>query len=1476
MPTISKIRITNANYENGAKKYLDDIFDFSGQNGIILLENGGGKTASVQIALQAVIPHTDLGVRKIAETLNLIEGPTHVAIEWILNEKPKRYALTAVTLYLDGAGKLSSLKFVNEYEEKSPHRISELPFTKRLSKDQKSPVGVREIKAYYAECEAAFMLAKQFDTIKAYRDYLEDNFQIIATEWDSILRINQNEGGADDFFKSIHTSIQLFEKIMIPMVESTLPGKGTEDFVQSFEKHREHFKQHKLLRQKISESQILNEKVGMLTALFQAEDEANEAVKAAKGILKFIYQETARKAGQIKADEEKAWDESVALGKREDELRRNFSAYAHVNLCKEEEITHRKYEEILEGVQKSYQEAETLERKKALIDQKNRREEIIRRKNKCTSLETQLNRLEKEEDAQNIELEMKEPGGQIKYIYTKRQEKLKQKLKDTLEAKERNEGREKEIAEIILEMQEGYAASKSLHGQSVGALKIKQEEIEKIAKAQIPDYPKTSIEETKRDWQKKVRENQAHLLQNEKEILTLSHEIEAESKYLEELREKIQQESIKLAGLTQWFLVQTEAEAEMKKALSQIRNTWHYWDIYEKRASIEDYLNQQISKLEDEIEALVQKERKIKQYEIDYHNKAFFTAEPEVESVLRKLGTTIGILESGAAFLDKVKGEEKWPLSDLAKAILSMSVITTTPYLEGVQSRFETLNDTLTKPVLILSDQEAYGLIKENRVPEAFHHFVTPKVWADALWPEDFLALKDKWHEIVAENDERKRQWQVALEAMKTFQKELRKHYQTYSIEVLSGKREEKLKISQQIGAWQYEKEDAGRKLEDKKRQTLNLKTKNEGLKEEERELSYRIMALQRCEEYQADSLRLKTLIKREKENFEQIALAMAEKKKEQEGAQKEIARLLQQQMVLKEQKAELKHDYYMKETQGYEALPAQDEALEALIFSFGQLQRKVKDMDGERAIYKEELRLLTKEIESQETLYETMKTVKKLTEEEICGFSFDVDYQRDLKQIEMALQKRRENLSFWEGEKEKWTEQKNKITWKRERHEEQHEKKWPGQYEISMAGENLQETLMQEERRLEEALKNNKKEIEGLQKEKMVAEHAMDALGIYDESHSFLKEDIQAIALEPQAVIDLNYQREKIIQEKIEHLRQKSKQREVERERLRAGKAQYKAFCLSHVGDMKLRERAISGMENASNLKEILVWREKVEYTLNRVVDLAEKQLIEQDRQLVIFVSHILNHVKMVTEDVRDIPKSTRIKQFDAWKTVYHFELPQWEETEAKLRIRDHLDQLIADLDGRQKEPKEGQEGIERKFIEKNLATATIFGVITQRAPIRMKCRKVKNDGTMSTNYFTWEDSCKWSGAEMWSKNMALLLGILNHIAEKRKVVCVRGQRNRVIMLDNPFGKASSDHVLNPVFYIADQLGFQLITLTAHGEGKYIRDYFSVVYSCKLVDTADGKSKVIHKEQIISKAFLIDKNRPQVEALEFRNKQQL
>lgn len=103
----------------------------------------------------------------------------------------------------------------------------------------------------------------------------------------------------------------------------------------------------------------------------------------------------------------------------------------------------------------------------------------------------------------------------------------------------------------------------------------------------------------------------------------------------------------------------------------------------------------------------------------------------------------------------------------------------------------------------------------------------------------------------------------------------------------------------------------------------------------------------------------------------------------------------------------------------------------------------------------------------------------------------------------------------------------------------------------------------------------------------------------------------------------------------------------------------------------------------------------------------------------------------------------------------------------------------------------------------------------------------------------------------------MTLFLSILNYLAEKKQHLSAYQKRQRSVILDNPFGKASSDHVLKPVFMVAEKLGFQIIALTAHAEGKFISAYFPVVYSCRLRHTKDHSKQLMTNERTLNYAYL-------------------
>ena len=320
MPAISRIRFTNLVYEDGAKRYGDEVFQFDSHNGVILLENGGGKTVFVQAVLQTILPHIALGDRKAKNTFTLENSPAHLAVEWIIDDKPRRYVLTAVTLFASKEG-LDSYKYVYEYGPGDDHALVNLPFVREGQNGRRRPSSREEMSDYYQSMSHKHMNAKYFTRNREYQDYIEQNFKIITSEWRSIARINSAEGEIEGFFDGCRTTTQLVDQLLIPTVEEALSGKG-KDFVEIFEKQREHFKKHRQLRDKIEESQRVDSEVARYVNCYASYEEARQAALKIKGEIKSLYQLAQEQHDQVLQKLQEHEDANNKLAEERYELQR--------------------------------------------------------------------------------------------------------------------------------------------------------------------------------------------------------------------------------------------------------------------------------------------------------------------------------------------------------------------------------------------------------------------------------------------------------------------------------------------------------------------------------------------------------------------------------------------------------------------------------------------------------------------------------------------------------------------------------------------------------------------------------------------------------------------------------------------------------------------------------------------------------------------------------------------------------------------------------------------------------------------------------------------------------------------------------------------------------------------------------------------------------------------------------------------------
>ncbi|EOD00252.1 hypothetical protein [Caldisalinibacter kiritimatiensis] len=609
MPAISKIRFTNVIYEGGQKRYNDDIFYFDGHNGAILLENGGGKTVFIQTAIQAILPHSDLAERKIKETLSLEGNAAHIAIEWIINERPRRYLVTAVTLFIN-KGKLNSYKYLYEYEGNDDHSLENIPFTKRTKDGKARPSSKEEIYEYYQYMKQNHMNAKLFETIKSYHKYLEENYKIISSEWKNIVLINSAEGGVEDFFDGCKTTGQLVDNLLIPTVEEALAGKGTKDFVETFEKQRERFKKHKQLRERIEQSRIIEKEIDdyVLTYsnLHEAEEDFSKKKEEAKALFNYAIAEKNKIEHKIKENE---------LAKNEteekiEELNRKKASYA-LALLKEElidfETRYKKVKESYNHIKGIYEEKQ---KRKLNLEVARLKKKIKESQDKIEFYQKQLEELDKDNDILDIQQRLETNSSELKGIFEEQEDELQ---KQNRYIKGQIDRLKEELKYSEKELKKYQDLREKLNNEKItfdAIITETKERMDNICRRVLDNYKYEDIEEEYMKWKKRIEELSKNLNNITMAVNVLQEEKNLKTRELPVLRNELKSLLRKESKTSSILDRISENQEELLLELREFTLDWERYDsLYLKQNSITNFFEGRIEKLRFEKEKLLNEER---------------------------------------------------------------------------------------------------------------------------------------------------------------------------------------------------------------------------------------------------------------------------------------------------------------------------------------------------------------------------------------------------------------------------------------------------------------------------------------------------------------------------------------------------------------------------------------------------------------------------------------------------------------------------------------------------------------------------------------------------------------------------------------------------------------------------------------------------------------------------------------------------
>jgi hypothetical protein len=242
------------------------------------------------------------------------------------------------------------------------------------------------------------------------------------------------------------------------------------------------------------------------------------------------------------------------------------------------------------------------------------------------------------------------------------------------------------------------------------------------------------------------------------------------------------------------------------------------------------------------------------------------------------------------------------------------------------------------------------------------------------------------------------------------------------------------------------------------------------------------------------------------------------------------------------------------------------------------------------------------------------------------------------------------------------------------------------------------------------------------------------------------------------------------------------------------------------------------------------------------------EKLLVESEQNFTHLVNLCMRRALTVYESILEIPKNSRIGLYGRSLQLLVMEWPTNSEEENKVRMEQYLHDVIEKMQDWQ------QEGMDDDALDARLGdllrTRSLLNVLAPIESCRVQVYKPRSESIIRNqriHHAPWDDVSRWSGGENYSAYITMFMVMLAHIRQQ-----MEGKPNswKVLVADNPFGKASAGHVLDPIFEVARANQIQLLCFTAHKEESILR-YFPVVYSLQLRQTY-GK-EVVQAEQLES-----------------------
>lgn len=372
MSRINRVRIINLKYNHDAIQIGDETFDLNGENTLLSLRNGGGKTVLVQMMIAPFVHkrYRDLKDRAFSSYFNTSK-PSFILVEWKL-DGGGGYVLTGMMVRrnqdTDSPFDLDTIGFITEYDGESNLDIAHIPLAEKTSKGEvvKGYIQSRQLFDTWKKDSGVdffYYDLNQSTQSKQYFSKLEE-YDIFYREWEAIIhKINLEESGLSNLFSDCKNEEGLVEKWLLDTIEKK--HNRTNDSMKEFRvltaKYVRSYKDNQSKIQKKEAIEVFKQETEGVKSLdeeyFNAEGEMDakkNEIAAFRDTLSELLSDKNQEISSLEDDRDKRNDDVRYLNHQ----KYSSDIYATEDEIEENQIKHDELNADYEDIEKERQETE--------------------------------------------------------------------------------------------------------------------------------------------------------------------------------------------------------------------------------------------------------------------------------------------------------------------------------------------------------------------------------------------------------------------------------------------------------------------------------------------------------------------------------------------------------------------------------------------------------------------------------------------------------------------------------------------------------------------------------------------------------------------------------------------------------------------------------------------------------------------------------------------------------------------------------------------------------------------------------------------------------------------------------------------------------------------------------------------------------------------------------------------------------------